>query len=378
MGFRPFFLGAGVMALILMVLWSASTAGLWLPGGSTGTPAWHGHEMLFGYTAAVVAGFLLTAVRNWTGMETATGNVLVLLALLWLGARVVRLFDSSIALGLAALADVSFLLALALVIARPILASGQRHNTGFPLILMAMAVAGLLVDLDRLGLVQGGAHQGVTVGLYLVLALIAVISGRVIPFFTGGPLPSLQIQRNAVLDWAAITSIPVVATVDLLGSPPLFMVPAAGAAALLHGLRQRGWKPLQTRGVPLLWVLHLGYAWMVVGFALKTAAASGLVAPNLALHAFTVGVIGTFTLGMMARVALGHTGRPLQPAGLTVAAFGAINLAAATRSLLPAVAPTWYPDLLILSGVLWILAFAAFLYVYAPILWQPRADGRPG
>ncbi|MEK7334974.1 MAG: NnrS family protein [Candidatus Binatota bacterium] len=378
LGFRPFFLMAGIFAVILMALWAGAfvtNRPLTTYYGMTG---WHSHEMIFGYACAVIAGFLLTAVRNWTGMETAKGPPLAGLSALWLAGRIMPFFPGGLPPWLIALVDLLFLPALALSLAIPLVRGGQKRNLFFIPLLGAFALADLLVHLELFGFAYGSARAGNFLALDLIILLIVIMGGRVIPFFTERALSGVSPRRWQWIEWSSIASVIafMLAELFLPGSIPAGVM--AGLAAASNGLRLAGWYTKRFWAVPLLWVLHLGYAWVVVGFCLKTLAVLDLVPPQLTLHAFTVGGIGVLTLGMMARVSLGHTGRPLKAAGPVAFAFALINLAAVLRGIVPIIFPYWLLQLAALSGGLWILSFLIFVVIYTPILISPRVDGLPG
>jgi uncharacterized protein involved in response to NO len=378
LGFRPFFLLASMFAIATMADWLL----MYIGGADTasyyGGIDRHPHEMIFGYTAAVVAGFLLTAVRNWTGIPTAAGGSLAALAVLWLAGRVAPYFPQALPPPLIAAVDLAFIPALAVVLAVPLIRAGQKHNLIFLPILLALAAANFLVHLQELGYTAASARPGVFFGLDLIVLVIVIIGGRVIPFFTERALAGVAPKRRPLVEWLSPISAAAFAIADLTLPNSLFAGALAVLAAAANGVRLSGWYTNRFWTVPLLWVLHLGYAWVVVGFVLRALAAVGAVAPEFTLHAFTVGGIGVLTLGMMARVSLGHTGRPLKPAPAVAVAFALINIAALARGILPIILPQIFPHLIALSGTLWIAAFAIFLIVYLPILTGPRVDGQPG
>lgn len=378
LGFRPFFLLSGLFAIFSIALWVPMFVG-WLPPNSYYGPiGWHSHEMIFGYSAAVIAGFLLTAARNWTQMATAQGWTLVALALIWGFGRILPFFPSVVPPAVIALVDLSFLPALAVGIAAPLVRHGERRNLLFLPLIAAFWSANLLVHLAILGVMPNLAHQAVILGLDLIVLLIVIMGGRVIPFFTERALEGVLIKRWRVIEWLAPISVIAFTTAEFFFIDARIAGVCAGFAAIVNGIRLGGWYTRRFWRVPLLWVLHLGYGWIVAGFLLKTGSALGVIAPQFTLHAFSVGGIGVLTLGMMARVSLGHTARPLKVGAWMTIAFGAVNLAAVTRGLMPILYPQWFLHFVILGGVLWVAAFAVFTIVYAPILMQPRLDGRSG
>lgn len=378
LGFRPFFLLAGLLGIALMALWAAVFVYGFAVETYYGQIVWHSHEMIFGYSAAVIAGFLLTAVRNWTGRATPTGSLLAGIALLWLFGRILPLFPNHFSHGFIAFIDLAFLPALAVAVGVPLLQSGERRNLMFLPLLGAFWLANGLVHAEVLGWSPDVARGGIFLGLNLVVLLIVIMGGRVIPFFTERALAGVAMKRWRVVEGLAPLSV-VLFLVAEWTRPDSPWTAAFGAfAACANGIRFAGWYTHRYWRVPLLWVLHLGYAWIVVGFLLKLGAGLGLVPPQFTIHAFTVGGIGVLTLGMMARVALGHTGRALRLSAPMVAAFALVNLAAVARGLLPIVYPQGFLQLIVASSLLWIAAFVIFIFVYAPILVQPRVDGQSG
>ena len=377
LGFRPFFLLAGLAALALIGAWLAALRGALMLPVYYDAITWHGHEMVFGYTVAVIAGFLLTAVRNWTGVPTARGAPLALLAMLWLAGRVAPLLPVLLPGWLIAAVDLAFLPALAAVLARPLLLRRQPNQVLFLPLLLGLAGANALVHLQMLGVTTATARPGLYAAVDVIVLIIAVVGGRVLPFFTERGVGAAPQRRPAVegVVWATTAGV---ALIDLCQLPAAIAVPVCAVGAVAHAVRLAGWYDRRIWQVPLLWVLHLGYAWVAIGFALKAAVAAALVIPMVGLHALTVGAIGVLTLGMMARVALGHTGRALQVSAAVAVAFALINGAAAVRTLVAAALPSWYLQTILVAGTLWLAAFAIFVVEYAGILVRARADGREG
>lgn len=377
LGFRPFFLAAGIAGAVLMALWLAVLKGLMPPPVHFASPvAWHGHEMIFGYTMAVVAGFLLTAVKNWTGVQTIHGTPLALLALLWLAGRIG--FFLPLPGPLIAALDIAFLPLLALAIAVPILRVRHWKSIVFVAILLAMACANALSHLDALGILPGISATAGTLGANLVMVLVALMGGRVIPFFTERALPGFVSRSRPWVENTAVAAIAVHVAAELLaGDTPLPVVTGLLAAAL-NGIRLAGWWTPRLLRVPLLWTLHLAYGWLVAGLALRSGALLDLLTASTALHALTVGCLGLVTLGMMARVALGHSGREIQVGWVMVVSFLLMAAAGVVRVLGPALMPAIHMGWVALAGLLWIGAFAIFIAVYTPILLKARIDGRPG
>ncbi len=378
LSFRPFFLLAGIFAVALIALWAPAFTGNYNLETYYGMIGWHSHEMIFGYTIAVVAGFLLTAVRNWTGIDTPTGAPLAALSALWLIGRIAPFFPNELPIWLIALSDLAFLPALAAAITVPLLRSGQKRNLIFLPLLAGLFLADLLVHLASFGFDIRIGRAGTFLGLDLIVLLIVIMGGRVIPFFTERRLAGVKPRRWRSVEWFSISTVIAFLLAELWAPDSWLSGILAMLAALSNGVRLGGWYTRKFWPVPLLWVLHVGYAWIVVGFFLRALGAAGWVPSQFTVHAFTVGGVGVLTLGMMARVSLGHTGRPLKVTISMVVAFVLINLAAAARGVLPIFFPEWFPQLIIVSAILWILSFLIFLFIYTPILVSPRMDGLPG
>ena len=378
LGFRPFFLLAAIFAVVLMAQWVLTFVGNREFANYYGAIGWHSHEMIFGYAVAVIAGFLLTAVRNWTDIQTAAGSLLVGLTALWLVARLMPFFPGAFPPWLIAGVDIAFLPALGIALSIPLLRSVQRRNLIFLPLLGALTAADVLVHLELTGYAESSARAGTFLGLNLIVLLIVIMGGRVIPFFTERALSGVIPKRRPAIEWLSAASATAFLIAELLLPNSMLAGGLAALAAVSNGIRLIGWYTNRFWSVPLLWVLHLGYAWVVAGFCLKALAAIGLISPQFTVHAFSVGGIGVLTLGMMARVSLGHTGQPLTAVTPVAVAFVLINLAAVLRGILPIIFPHWLPQLVALSGSLWVAAFSLFLLIYAPILTQPRIDGQPG
>lgn len=381
LGFRPFYLAAALFAAVAVPLWLAEYLGWIRPAGLMRGPVWHAHEMIFGFAAAVIAGFLLTAVRNWTGRPTPTGISLGLLAGLWLAGRVLVVTGPW---WLAAAVDPAFLLLLGAVVARPILATRNRRNFGVPLILAGLAVANLLFHLALAGSL--GTWSGAplhVVALDVIAVLLALIGGRVIPAFTASGVPGSPPRRVGVLEVLAFGGLIAVLATDLLaGAMPLpgwAVTTLLALTAGVHGLRLALWQPAVTRGNPLLWALPVAYAWLPISLALRAMVPYWPpVLPGLWIHALTVGAIGGLVLAMMTRSSLGHSGRPLRAGAMEIGAYLAVHAAAVLRVFPPLAWPGAYRVWVAASALLWTLAFGLFLVRYIPILTRPRLDGRPG
>ncbi|MGI2853560.1 NnrS family protein [Shewanella algae] len=370
LGFRPFFLGASLFGLLSLLLWGALLSGQLQLTPHANPLWWHGHEMLFGFTGAVIAGFLLTAVQNWTGIPGVKGWPLLLLWCLWLAPRLL-LLDADIApFTLVMLLDLAFFPITALLLGLAVIRVKQWRNLVFVPLLLLLFCANLL---SYLGLEQPGlAQKALQAAALLVVILVALLGGRVIPFFTERATDFNRKASNPVLEALSFASLPLMLISLFLPYPWLTQLLAllAGVSLLLRWAHW-GWRA--SLKVPLLWSLHLSYLFIPLG--LLIIGVSGQM--MLGFHALTVGGMGGMILAMMARVSLGHSGRPLQIAWPMIPAFG-LMLLAATLRVAAAIVPQASQILLMGAIFCWLVAFATFILLYAPILCRPRLDGRPG
>ncbi|MEO6575882.1 MAG: NnrS family protein, partial [Polyangiaceae bacterium] len=326
-----------------------------------------------------IAGFLLTAVGNWTSRETATGASLVALCALWLLGRVSMVASPLLPPWLIAITDLAFLPALAVAIGRPLFATKNRKNAIMLGVLAALWLANLTMHLDVLGVLPGWRGRGSAVGVDVVLFVILVIAGRTFPMFTRNAIGGPSIRSFPALDRLTLIGMGVVTICDAALATPAVLAAAAGSTSVLALVRSAGWGARYSFKVPLLWVLHVGYLWIPVGLALRAVALfSGAVPPSVATHALTVGAIGTLTLGMMARVALGHTGRSLVASPSVVASFVLVTLAALVRVVVPLLDIAHYRASVFVAAALWTSAFGLYLAVHVPILASSRVDSKPG
>ena len=374
LGFRPFYLAASVFAAISVPLWVLQFTGA-APGAWLAAPAWHGHEMVFGYAFAVVAGFLLTAGRNWTGQPTPSGALLAAIVALWLAARLLVLSPWPLA---SLAANVLFPLAVAVGLAVPLLRARNQRNYFFVVLLVMAAAASAAVHLASMGLLPVPAFAGLQAGLDMILFIISVVAGRVTPMFTNNGVPGAGAERRALVERLALGGVLALLAFDLLGIGGWALALLACAAAVAHAVRLALWRPWRTLRNPLVWILHAAYAWIPVHLALRALAAVGAVAPTFAVHALTIGVIGGMTLGMMTRTARGHTGVPLAAGRAEVACYVLVMLAALARVLGGLAFGERYIATVAVSAACWSLAFAIYCVRYAPLLTRPRVDGKPG
>lgn len=380
LAFRPFFLGAAMFSVMAIVLWM----GIYTFGWEMrllGIPStlWHAHEMLFGYLLAVIAGFLLTAVKNWTGQQTLHGPMLLLLLMTWTAARLVSVFNIG-SVEIMALLDCLFLAGLTIAAAAPIIRVKQWTHLGILGLLTLMLIANIVFYAGIMGLIENGANVGIYSGFYLILMLVFVMARRVIPFFIErGAGMTTQLKNINCVDKISPVLFGLLWIVDVLVPLPLAVAVLAGALFFLHSIRLVGWYTHGLWQSSMLWILFLAYSFLVIGFALKSASIIFGISPFLSVHAFTMGGVGVLTLGMMARVSLGHTGRNVlePPAALSVA-FVVLLASAVVRVIFPLIVPSEYVLWVTLSQVGWILSFSLFLILFFPILTAPRIDGQPG
>jgi len=372
-GFRPFFLGAAWLAPILLLVWLGFLAGHVLPPAGMVPVYWHAHELLFGFTGAVIAGFCLTAVGNWTGLRPIGPHGLAALFGLWTAARLALLTPMAVPPVLIAALDLAFFPALALVMGRVLWRAGNRRNYVFVPLLLAFTALNAAFHADWLGLAPGLAYPALSLTVWLVALLLAFMGGRVIPFFTSRRLPRVHIPPRPRLAWAATLATAAIPLAWLVDGRGALLAGILLTAAVLTFARWLTWQPWRTLGEPMLWVLHAGYGFLPVGFALQAASLLGPGTPwSAGVHALTTGALGLLALGMMARVALGHTGRPMRAPGPVVAAF--VLLLAGALLRLAAYTPLPTASLQALGGLAWALAFLTYAVSYLPILIRPRAD----
>lgn len=386
LGFRPFFLLAGLFAVVLMGLWVVMYGFNWqMLAPNYASMTWHAHEMIFGYSVAMAAGFLLTAARNWTNLQTINGKPLLLLALLWVLARLLPLL-AFIPLWLIALIDITFLIWLSIAIARPIIRvkQWQQMSLAGKIFLLVPANAlfyyGLLTDWSV------GVQVGLYSGFYIILALIFTMGRRVIPFFIERGVGCPFNAKNDIwIDRFSLILFLSFSIADVLGSGMGYngAYYLTGILALiqipLHAFRMGGWYHPNIWDKPLLWVLYMAYGWLVAGFLFKFMTVTAGVSPWIGVHAFAVGGIGMMTIGMMARVALGHTGRNVfEPPAILAPVFLLLFSSAFIRVFNVWLVPEFYAMWILSSQLLWITAFALFVWHYLPMLMKARIDQRYG
>jgi len=376
-GFRPFFLLGGISAVFLVPWWAFTYQQPMSGEPGLESISWHSHEMIFGFTMAIVAGFLLTAVENWTSRPTARGPFLAVLVGLWMIGRLVGLGGAAAAI--AGLADLLFLPALTVAIAIPLFLARSRRNYLLLAILPLLWICDLHLHLRTSGLLPQSYLRTDLVAVDLIVVVLVIITGRIVPLFTRNALADEGVRTIAGLNTAAIVSVIVVAVTEVVAPGGYVMAAVAVTAGLLVLGRSVHWGFQKTLGRPILWILHLGHTWIGLGLLLKAASAADMpIQSSVATHALTAGAIGTLTLGMMARVTLGHTGRPLLVSSMMTIAFVAITGSALLRVFGPWLRVDLTRTALITSATLWSLAFAIYVIGNARYLTTPRPDGKPG
>lgn len=383
-GFRPFFLLAGIQAVLAVGAWLAILRGKGPLPDWPNAVAWHAHEMIFGFAGAAIAGFLLTSVPVWTGRTALAGRPLAALAGLWLAGRLSVFFAGTLpSAWIAASIDAAFFAVLALGTGIPIFRSRSYRNYAFPLIAGVLALANLLTHAGAMGPWPEAGAAGIRLAVGCVVLVIATIGGRLVPLFTRAAIKRTGAEQEvSYLAWADAATGPLVGAF-VLSDTVAPGTPVNGALALVAGavvaLRTKGWALRFALRDPLLWSMHLAYLWIPIGLiAIGISVFDDAIPRNIALHALTTGAIGGMVLAIMTRVALGHTGRPFcAPPGIALA-YGLVFAAAFMRTAALLIAPGAMGSLLLISGATWISAFAIFIAVYTPYLISPRVDGKPG
>ena len=374
LGFRPFYLLASVFAALSVSLWALQFAGLVTTPYLRGSQ-WHAHEMVFGFTLAVVVGFLFTAGRNWSNQPTPTGGRLAALALLWVAGRVLVLTPFALA---AAVVNVAFPLAAAVALAVPFWRARNRRNYFFVALLVLMALAQAAFHASQQGWIELPGAFGLQIALDAVLFIMAVMGGRVIPMFTNNGVPGAGAERRPMVEKLALGSVLALLAADALMLPPVVLALLAGVAALAHLARWALWRPWATWRTPLVWVLQLAYLWIPLHLALRAGSALGALPASTATHALTVGAIGGLVIGMMTRTARGHTGRALRAEAAEVVAYVLVAFAAFVRVAVPLALPEATVTAVLASAALWAAGFGLYAVSYWPVLSRPRLDGQPG
>ncbi|HWP16911.1 MAG TPA: NnrS family protein [Xanthobacteraceae bacterium] len=372
-GFRPFFLVGALYAALAIPLWLLVFSGRLELGTAFAPRDWHVHEMLYGYVPAVMTGFLLTAIPNWTGRLPLQGAPLLVLLFAWIAGRSAVALSGTIGWAAAAAIDCAFLLLVATAAAREILAGGNWRNLKVVTLVAVLAGANIAFHIEAH--VSGVADYSIRLGLAAVVMLITLIGGRIVPSFTRnwlarenpGRLPApfgkfdaviVAATAAALLLWVALPEMPATGWMSLV-------------AGLLQAVRLARWAGDRTWREPLVLILHIGYGFVPLGFLLTGLVSLALVPAAAGIHAFAGGAVGTMTLAVMTRASLGHTGHALHASFVTQAIYAAVVLSALAR-ICAALRPDEAVALLALSGALWLLAFAGFTLAYGPVLASRR------
>jgi len=381
LAFRPFFLGAGIFAVVSVSIWMiVYVHGINFNFSGMSPTTWHAHEMIFGYAMAVIAGFLLTAIKNWTGQQTLRGPGLVVLFALWLLARAIPLTGMNVPLVVLAIIDLAFMLLLVFAATMPVLKAKQYKQLGVVSKLVLLMLSNMLFYLGAGGIIEDGERWGLYSGIYMIIALVFVMARRVIPFFIEkGVDGQVETKNRLWLDLSSLVLLIVLWIMDVFTNLETAVSIVAGILAALHVVRMAGWYTRQIWSKPLLWVLYIAYGSLVAGFAFKAAEYWFGLPPSISVHAFAYGGIGVMTIGMMSRVILGHTGRNVfEPPAILFWCFTLLICGALVRIVFPLFSMDLYLYWIGISQLLWIAAFMIFLVVYAPMLWSTRVDGRDG
>ena len=376
--FRPFFLLNGVFAVLAIALWVLVLHG----AGPLSLPAdklmWHAHEMMLGFAMAAIAGFVLTAVATWTDRVPVSNGRLGLLVAAWLVGRVAMALAGVLPEWQVAFVDMLFPLLLIVLVAQEIIGGGSQRNYPIIVITILLALFNLLYHVGVYVGIPTAKRIAVYLLISLVLLLITVIAGRIVPSFTANWMRARGLARpprnHVVTDRITIL-------LTIAAGLAISLWPAAGATGIIaalagfaHAVRLSRWRGLATVSEPLLFVLHVAYLWLPIGYALTAVSIlSSWLPPTAALHALTMGAIGSMVLAVTTRVALAHTGRPLHAARLTVVAYFVLTLAILVRVLSPLIGLE-YLLLIDVSALGWILSFAIFSWVYWTVLTQPRVE----
>jgi len=380
LGFRPFFLGASIFAVVSVLLWmGVFVFQLPLQFKEINMIQWHAHEMVYGYSMAVIAGFLLTAVKNWTGEQTLHGYGLCGLFLLWVIARILFLFGTSF-IFIAAAFDMLFMLCLISAIATPIVKVRQWRQMGILTKLILLTLGNGLFYLGATGHIEQGIHWGIYGGLLLIIALILTLGRRVIPFFIeGGVGYPVQLVNYKWIDRSSLILLLAFFIIFVFIENNQMSAIISLALFFITTIRLFGWHTPGIWKKPLLWSLFISYIFIDAGFLLFAASDLLKIPTMLAFHAFSYGGIGMVTLGMMSRVSLGHTGRNIQsPPKVLTLSFILLVLGGVCRVFLPIIDMNHYVTWILFSQILWSVAYLIFVIAYAHILIKPRIDGQFG
>lgn len=381
--FRPMFLFGAAFSAIAILLWVLALTGHIQLTPFRDVMFWHSHEMIFGFVSAIVVGFLLTAVQNWSGLRAPHGKTLLTIVVLWVSARLLLLFGADLPMWLVAGVDLLFLPISAFLLAIPLVKTGQKRNLFFiPVLLLITACNALMyigVAYNRYDIQQLGSQNAV----WLITLLMSIVGGRVLPMFTANGTQTKKAEPIVWVDRIALTSLWLIFALHFLNMvkfiPSIAISILFAISAIFTAIRCFRWKFWITVKVPLLWSLHIAYWCIPLGLALYSARYAGLnISNSIALHTLTAGAMGSMILSMMARVSLGHSGRVLKPKAIMSLAFILVVIAAISRTVLIGFWPEQTMHWLWVAAIGWVTAYTLYVIVYFPVLTTPRPDGRPG
>jgi uncharacterized protein involved in response to NO len=372
-------MGAALFAVLAIPLWVALFLGQLQLTMALPPMLWHAHEMIFGFAVAAIVGFLLTAVKAWTGLATPRGAFLGALALLWLAARVAAVSGPY---AVSAVLDLLLLPLVAVALTSVLLRARNRRNLPLAGMLMLLALANGAFHLSVMGAIGAAPMTALYAALALIVMIECVITGRVIPAFTLSATPGLKLTVRAWVERATLALTALALLLWVLAPASTGWNLAGGLAfslaAVAHVARLGQWRPWVSRHRPILWILHLSYAWIPIGLALLAAAQFGWIGNSSGVHALAIGATAGLIIGMITRTARGHTGRALQVSRPEIVAYLLVMVAAVARVLLPLAVPQWLVPALVIAAVAWSMAFAIYLFIYTPWLLQTRFDGKDG
>ncbi|MBT4837213.1 MAG: NnrS family protein [Methylococcales bacterium] len=377
LGFRPFFLLACLFAIISMMIWSGFL-NFSLPVKFNGiNPVyWHAHEMVYGYSLAVIAGFLLTAIKNWTGVQTLYGKPLLILCGLWITSRLLYLLETPYSIYINLIIENIFILGLTIAISQPIIKVKQWKQIPVISKIIIFLIGNIIYGLGLINVLEQGEKWGIYIGLYTVLALLFMMARRVIPFFIENAADCpVKLKNWKWLDIASLVFFLAFSILDIFFTAPVLLAIVTTALVILHSIRLAGWYTHELWKKPLSWVLYIAYSFIVFGFFLKLISLTTDLNPYLSIHAFSFGGIGVITVGMMTRVSLGHTGRNVfQPPRILPIIFALMIIGSIFRVILPIISTPNIHLWLIFSQGFWIISFLLLLFHLLPMLSQPRID----
>ena len=376
LGFRPFFFASGVIAVVSMILWLLFYQSI-LTIDYISSAQWHAHEMIYAYASIVAVGFLLTASRNWTGVQTLHGKPLLALFILWIAGRFLAFIQVDY-LVYQAVIDTAFLLTSSAAIAYPIVKGKNWNNISIVAKMLLLAIAHIAYYLGALGLLENGVNIGIYAGLYLIISLLFMMSRRLLPFFIERGLNlNIELKNSKFLDLSSLFLFLIFIIVEVFFQSVIANLLAA-ILFIIHTIRMINWYHPKIWTKSLLWSIYLAYGLLTLGFGLNAISYFLVLMPNIDIHSFAFG-IALMTLSMMSRVSLGHTGRNVfQPPKALNPIFILLTLSFVFRVVIAPIAVEYYSAWIFISQILWIASFAGFVFIYSPMFFKARVDGQFG